>query len=613
MYLPNKDQTTLLMACVGLLALFAPFTLAAHSPATFVAVDLSQPAPQTMILPADTSSRHQARVDIESLLNHSTVSLTTHQGDELELRKRAIEHRGNRELAWHGQVYQQQRHVGSATFTVQGERIVGRIGTRNGRLRLQSDAAGNYWLDDINPESIPQRHPSKHTEQLLHASPASKTDSSMGTSNSASEGDEEPARVDVLAFHTGSSIAEYPDEAAMRLSIRNTVDMANTALIDSEVDHRFRLLGIIHWGHNEFDHMGQSLQSFGQDNAVATIRNLYAADLNAGFGVYDDFCGIAYTLRRYDENWPAGYSINNLSNDYPCLEIQVVAHEMGHNLGLHHDPDNAPPPNEIIEPFAYGHLSENEFNTIMSYHPGCGGGEYNNCFGSDFFSNPNVTDPESGLAVGIENERDNAEVLRRTMPLGSGWRQPPTTLSNAAGFASMPFRTEGSSPWVAQDQVQFNGRATVVSGPVYGEEESRLVMSLDNLRLFEFLPLESLAFSVRSSSGGVTNGRLIVLADGAEIGRVEEFSEQWAGQQFAIPDDVEEITWLWQSDQRPSTDDGLGVIFLANTRFEFASNSGGGCTIGNNQVLDPTWLLLLLLGLLLKWRHHHAVPGRPIS
>ena len=611
MYLLIKRRCTVLMASTSLLALLAPLTLAAGSPAAFLKADASQPAPQTMSMPADTRSRHQARVDLQALLTYDNVSLITHLGDELELRKREIKHRGSNEFAWHGQVYQQQRHVGSATLTVQGERIVGRIGTRDGRIRIQSDPAGHFWLDDINPKSIPRRHPSKHAEQLLYHSPASKTGSPMGASNSASGGDEEAARVDVLAFYTGAAITEYPDEASMRLSLRNTVDMANTALIDSDVDHRFRLVGVIHWGHDEFDHMGQSLQSFAQDNAVATIRNLYAADLNAGFGVYDDFCGIAYTLRRYDSNWPHGYSINNVANDYPCLEIQVVAHEMGHNLGLHHDPDNAPPPNDIIEPFAYGHLSENEFNTIMSYHPGCGGGEYHNCFGSDFFSNPDVTDPESGLAVGIENERDNAEVLRRTMPLGAGWRQAPASLSSAAGLASMPFRTEGSSPWVAQDQIQFNDQATLVSGPVYGDEESRLVMSIGDLGLFSALRREAVTFSVRHGQDTATDGKLTLLADGVEIATVDSFSDEWTRHRVSIPDEAEEITWIWQSDARPSTADGLGVIYLANTQLEFESRNSGGCTLGVNQAPDPSWLALFLLTLILKWRRNGAISSRP--
>jgi hypothetical protein len=617
MSMSNKGRLLSLMAWAGLLALLSPLTLAATAPAAFLTVDPSEPTPHALSRPADASSRHQAQVDTNTLLSHDRVLLITHSGDELELRKRGVQHRGSNEFTWHGRVYQQQRHVGSATFTVQGQRIVGRIGTRDGRLRVQGDSGSHYWLDQIDPESIPQRHPSHEREDLLRDAPSHSPDTLVTTTGMTAtanaSADDEAARVDVIAYYTDAAIAQYTDEASMRLSIRNTVDMANTALIDSNVDHRFRLIGIIHWNHEESDQMVDSLFGLGQDSTVATLRNLYSADLNTGFGVYDDFCGIAFTLQQYDDSGNSAFSINNLANDYPCLEIQVVAHEMGHNLGLHHDPDNAPPPENIIEPFAYGHLSENEFNTIMAYHPGCGGGEYFNCFGSDFFSNPDVTDPESGLAVGIAQERDNAEVLRRTMPVGARWRQPPTSLASAAGLPDTPFRTEGHSPWVAQDQVQFNGRPSLVSGPVYGEEESRLVMSLDDLGIFDPVPRESIRFSVRNGSADISDGSLTVLADGIEIARVDDFSSEWTRHSFSLPDETEEITWVWQSDKRPSTEDGLGAIYLANTRLGFGSGSGGGCTLGTGQAADPSWLLLLLLSLLMKWRPYNAVSRQSTS
>lgn len=603
----NRNRILILLA--GLLTALIPFSLASASPATFLEVDFTTPSPTTENMSADITSRHRAQLNINALLQHDSVTLNTHLGDTLILERRQVEHRGPEAFAWRGRVHDQDRQVGTASLTVQSGRVTGRFSTRDGRFRVVGDAEGRHWLEHVNPESMPQRHPPTHSPMNP---PSTLQHESVGHSDSAASREgisvtEEPAVVDVIAYYTGAAVSEYPDEIGMRLSIRNTVDMANTALLESGIDHRFRLIGIIHWEHEEPANISDSLGSFAQDNNVSTTRNLYSADLNGNFGVYDDFCGIAYVLPDYDDTWNGAFSTSNIAGEYPCLEIQVLAHEMGHNMGLHHDPDNAPPPQDMIEPFAYGHLSENEFSTIMAYHPGCGGGDYYNCFDNDFFSNPAVIDPDSGLAVGIAGERDNAEVLRRTMPLAARWRTAPTSLARAAGPASMAFSTTGSSPWVPQGRVRLRDKPTLVSGPVYGEEESRLTMLINETGIFRLLPPRSVSFSVRGLEEDTVDGRLVLMADEQEIGRIDQFTGEWERHRFPLPEGTAELHWIWQSDKRPSLEDGLGVVFLGNIKQETDGGSAG-CTLGHDRPLDPGLPLLVILSLFLGSRRRMATP-----
>jgi hypothetical protein len=459
-----------------------------------------------------------------------------------------------------------------------------------GQYRITRDADGQYWLDRIDPGTLPQRHPPEQT--LLHES--HDKDAFMPLSPEAGRGADGPVVVDVMAFYTDAAVGEYPDEADLRLAIQNASDMTNTALLNSEVEHRIRLLGMIHWRHQEGASMADSLVSFRGNAAVARIRDRYSADLNGLFGLFSDFCGIAYVLMAYQNDWEFGYSANNVAAGFPCLEIQVFAHEMGHNMGLHHNPENSTfPPWQVIEPFAFGHYVEDQFSTIMSYHPGCGGGEYHNCSPSiDYFSNPAIDDPASGLTTGIENERDNAEVLRRTMPLAAGWREPPADPAAVMGGIEGSFRTEGTGHWVVQDQITFRGKPTLVSGPVYGDEVSRLVLEPGTSAA------RTMDFSVRAPGENSSGGTLTVYADGASLLSIENPRSIWTSHTVEIPENTGEVVWSWQSEGRPSVNDGLGIVYLSGETgyapLPFAGRSGG-CSLGDGRSADPLFPLLLLL------------------
>ncbi|MEM1331035.1 MAG: M12 family metallo-peptidase [Planctomycetota bacterium] len=133
------------------------------------------------------------------------------------------------------------------------------------------------------------------------------------------------------------------------------------------------------------------------------FRDAYSADLIAGLTDLSSFCGVAWLV---PENPERGVSLS----DYDCaLGNLTFAHELGHNFGCAHDPDNA---NSSYAAYGFGHRwNGSSRRSVMAYSPG---------IRVPYFSNPSVT--ESGGATGIAGQRDNTRLLRETMPLLSSHR-----------------------------------------------------------------------------------------------------------------------------------------------------------------------------------------------
>jgi hypothetical protein len=88
-------------------------------------------------------------------------------------------------------------------------------------------------------------------------------------------------------------------------------------------------------------------------------------------------------------------------------------HELGHNMGLAHDRDNASTPPAY--PFGHGYRMTGQFSTIMAYNNQQPDGVQCNCPRIPFFSNPDVTwnNGVADLDTGVAGVNDEALALRR--------------------------------------------------------------------------------------------------------------------------------------------------------------------------------------------------------
>ncbi len=150
------------------------------------------------------------------------------------------------------------------------------------------------------------------------------------------------------------------------------------------------------------------------------------------------YCGIAWVLLRAGErnDWSNGYSVTTANcfperqGAYPYF-AEVFAHEVGHNLGANHDPENTNiSPDLAVRPWAFGHYDINvapTVETIMSYR------SYVPRQRVPFFSSARIR--PNGWTIGREGDRENERAIYDTMPLAVRYSE---LMDDPATFPDFP-------------------------------------------------------------------------------------------------------------------------------------------------------------------------------
>ena len=156
----------------------------------------------------------------------------------------------------------------------------------------------------------------------------------------------------------------------------------------------------------------------------------------------------------------------------------TFAHEIGHNQGADHDPDNA-----IVSLFPYGHGNcniEEGWSTVMAYQRN----RYGQCLGRiPYFSSPTIT--FDGTPTGDAQRRDNRRVLNETAGRVANLRQSavrahtlPLVMSNSGpgqqGFVRIVNRSDRS------------GTVTIHAIDDSGRQAAPLSLALDERQAVHF-------------------------------------------------------------------------------------------------------------------------------
>jgi hypothetical protein len=314
------------------------------------------------------------------------------------------------------------------TLVINDNEVFGQVQTGGRLYRIESVSGKLHRIRELDQEKIrDDMHLEASADRLEKRS---ETEPSSPTTKAAvAASASAPTTINVLVAHTVSARQEVGTAQQMQARINLAVALANQAFANSGANIRFARVG----GESEinYDEAAYYGGSSGSNNYVGMLCDLTGvgcsylgvsnghtssfsglrkkrrnvnADLVILMRKQGAYCGIAWVLDPPTSSTVTyGFSVVTSSPSYGCIEGNSLAHETGHNMGLHHDRAE-----EKLETgsmpsaskFNFGYVDKTgKFFDIMAYRSSCGNG----CTRVPFFSTPLKKYPSAttGRALGI--------------------------------------------------------------------------------------------------------------------------------------------------------------------------------------------------------------------
>ena len=180
------------------------------------------------------------------------------------------------------------------------------------------------------------------------------------------------ATLDVLVAYTPAALSDLGGPAAIESELLSAVSFLERGFSNTGINARARLVGITETPQlANAGTLNAVLDRARKDSALTKRRNDLGADVVVTLvgrnEVERKYCGLGYVMDRGSTSSsmaPFAFSVANTL----CDLGSVLAHEVGHNLGLNHDPENSnTAKSNAYRTYAYGHRVAGKFKTIMSY------------------------------------------------------------------------------------------------------------------------------------------------------------------------------------------------------------------------------------------------------
>jgi hypothetical protein len=236
----------------------------------------------------------------------------------------------------------------------------------------------------------------------------------------------------VMVAYTASTQNAVGGQDAMHAFIDSTIAQTNLAFANSMINIHAELAHAHLVDYSEAGNIGTDLQRItGVDNGymdeVHWLRALHQADLVALLVTYGGgACGVAWCMNDPSVSFaPLGFSVTRIQ----CVSNLTFPHELGHNMGCHHDHQNSGGSCGSYA-YSYGHRffgnSGSQWRTVLAYTPGQR---------ITHFSNPNVNydGQPTGVPVGDSGQAHNAQTINLNAPIVTSFAEqfePPLPPEN---------------------------------------------------------------------------------------------------------------------------------------------------------------------------------------
>jgi hypothetical protein len=232
-----------------------------------------------------------------------------------------------------------------------------------------------------------------------------------------------PPVIDVLGLYTARAKADYFGDAGVQAHLQLELGDANRAMYNSGVAARFRLVHMAEINYVGIDPVPALTALYYPDDGVMdaahVLRDRYGADLvtlEIGMRVSGTTIGLGYMpVPPTAQTDTLGLTVvGSVPGAF------VLAHELGHNLGLDHDweTEKGMP---YVQEYAFNHGAfgrQKNWHTIMTYANACG-----YCPGIPYFSNPRIKYQGEPLGVvGGSKPADNARMINLTAGVVAAYR-----------------------------------------------------------------------------------------------------------------------------------------------------------------------------------------------
>jgi hypothetical protein len=319
---------------------------------------------------------------------------------------------------WAGRIPTIER--GTATFAVAGGVVSGSVATPDGDFTIRYVGDGVYAISQVNRAVLPpERGPVIPDGAAFDHAPSALAD--------------DGSTIDLLVVYTPAARAARGGTDAIESLIDLGVSETNQAYASSGAIQRLRLVHKSEAAYTEAADMGLDLSrlqntSDGHLDVVHSLRDAHGADL-VHLIVHGDLdaCGIAYLMTSVSTAFaPFAFGVT----DDRCVSPNYsFPHELGHNMGLHHDIYMTGPGETGAFPYSRGYVNQAAFapgapiskrwRDIMAYNNQCAASGFD-CSRLLAFSSPVNT--HTGDPMGNASTADAVRSLNETRVTVSNFR-----------------------------------------------------------------------------------------------------------------------------------------------------------------------------------------------
>ena len=375
----------------------------------------------------DVLRSRAARLEVAELMGES-LRLEVFEDEAIDAVRDRLVPLGPDGFTWIG--HAREDETSSIVLSVARGALSGSLRLASGQYRIRPQGAGLSRIEEVAPGSEPpERHPL----------PAGRSSRPPGTVDS-----DDGTELDLLVVYTERARRAAGGADAISSLVGLGVAETNLALEKSEVSTRLRLVELREVPFAEAGRVESDLEILKQENdgaldEVLELRDSFGADVVQLVVEERDGCGIAYSMGGAGASFSEwAFSVVERS----CIDTTyAMAHEIGHNLGCDHAPEDPTTKGAFAYSFGYKDLVAG-FRTIMAYGPGKRVAR---------FSNPRVL--FGGVPSGADRQ-DNARSLNELRVTASRFRRslPPPLLSSTPGAlpATTRFRVFSEEPRVSE-------------------------------------------------------------------------------------------------------------------------------------------------------------------